>query len=231
MMMECASLEKTNCTQFSVHIDQSVLDDLPQLNDIDSDFSDDDSSTSHSEDSSMCSDILSYASYLSTVFEETEEDLLSLIGDNDADDESFGRITVPRSVSLDSYLAKNQQDEQQQEITTENRSPQHETVDCKSADSSSSPSTFNFKIAQRRLQRALSAINLRQALLITSRGVNEDLRLSIRIDQQKCDCFIQMKESLLASPPPKRSRKSYTQARNKLLNAMTSAAILNVSTE
>jgi hypothetical protein len=288
--MEFGSPENTNCAQFSVCIDQSVLDDLPPLDDIDSDFSDDDSCStssedtsdddscssssedtsdddscsSNSEDTSIGSDNLSYASYLSIIYEETEEDLLSLIGDNDADNESFCRITVPRSISVDSYLAKNQrrsqeqtidltlhvtrrsskhfdndsvasyaecaEDEQQQERTALDRSPQHETVDCKSVGSSSSASSFNFKIAQRRLQRNLSARNLRQALHRTSTGVNEDSRSSFRIDQQKSDCFIKMTQSLLESPPPKRSGKAYEQARNKLLNAMTSAASLHGKT-
>jgi hypothetical protein len=116
--MEFGSPENTNCAQFSVCIDQSVLDDLPPLDDIDwfDDDSDDDSCSSSSEDTSIGSDNLTYASYLSIIYEETEEDLLSLIGDNDADNESFCRITVPRSDSLDSYLAKNQRRSQEQTI-------------------------------------------------------------------------------------------------------------------
>jgi hypothetical protein len=184
MMMEFGSPENTNCTQFSVRIDQSVQDDLPPLDDIDSDFSDDDSCSSRSEDTSIGFDNLMYGSYLSIIYEETEEDLLSLIGDNDVDNESFCRITVPRSVFLDSYLAKNQrrsqeqtidltlhvtrhtrsselfdndedEQQQQQERTALDRSPQHETVDCKSVCSSSSASSFNFKVTQRRLQREI----------------------------------------------------------------------------
>lgn len=282
-----------SCQKFSISIDQSVLDDLPELDDIDSEYyseSDSDSSASSSSDaeysyesysssscdSSACSDDDTYGSFLSTINEETEEDLMSLFSLQENDDiESLCEIGTPRSISLGSFLAKNERRRQgmtidvtaheaihrMQELDTDSvpsyqaepepctrkddssfrSKPQHESDDCKSTCSSacssvvsaSTSTSFNFKIAQRRLQRNLLARKFLRTLETTRRDSVEDLRSSFNIkDEKKAGAFKQMAQAMLEAPVPNGRREAHEKARSNLINAMsTSAVVLSVSSE
>jgi hypothetical protein len=102
-----------NCANHSLIESFDGLDDLPALDD----YNDSDNSLGSSEGSvdsydSLDEESSSYphstcASYLSTIFEETEDDLIQLSLDNSEDGEPSCEIDLPHFVSsLDAYLDK-----------------------------------------------------------------------------------------------------------------------------
>eukprot|EP00526_Cylindrotheca_closterium_P015825 CAMPEP_0113629128 /NCGR_PEP_ID=MMETSP0017_2-20120614/15113_1 /TAXON_ID=2856 /ORGANISM="Cylindrotheca closterium" /LENGTH=273 /DNA_ID=CAMNT_0000539499 /DNA_START=31 /DNA_END=852 /DNA_ORIENTATION=- /assembly_acc=CAM_ASM_000147 len=121
-------MEATTSDNFSLPIDQSVLDRLPDFDDLD-DFDDDSFCDSEAEysygDSDSCSsfelddedtdlmgsdEAYGYSS-LFTIIEETEEELMSVSSyeeDDETNDDldSDSRIQMPRRVSLHAYLEK-----------------------------------------------------------------------------------------------------------------------------
>ena len=91
---------------------------------------------------------------------------------------------------------------------------------------------WNFKIAQRRLQKQLSTIKLRRAIRTTTHHSpvpSDDCSLSSSFtadDRQKCsECWHHMAMTLLHSPTPKRAPSSFRQARKTLEAALTIESI------
>eukprot|EP00980_Cylindrotheca_fusiformis_P025704 scaffold14497_cov119-Cylindrotheca_fusiformis.AAC.8 len=109
-------------------------------------------------------------------------------------------------------------------------SPQHPVADnynaeCSSACSESPSSSFNFKLAKRRLQRNLSAKKFRDALGQSSWVDSSDEQQNSSFDSQEKDRFLSgVSQPLPSSPAPNVIRQSNEKARENLINAMANAS-------
>lgn len=160
-------------------------------------------------------------------------------------------ITTPGSCTLESYLSKASRRIQIDTIDiTHHENPHvvnHKDARClldedvchsslmDSLDSMGDKSfeddvSSGFKIAKRRLRKELSTIHLRRVIQnATTPIAYDDLSQSssFTINRQKSsECLHHMAQTLLNSPPPKRARSNYTQARIRLQAILTIDMVL-----
>lgn len=234
-----------------MHIKESSdMDNLLPSDDYDSD-----------EASTICTDDTSFVSYLCTIVEETEDDLMEYRLDASIDEESTNcTITLPRCASsLDAFLKRDQRRDGKStidvtqhaskfgfdiEIHPESRkqsvgsftfSRRGSMESCASVESfASCDSTFSFKITQRRLQKKFSTTRLRKAIQATTSNEEWNRSDSMRSlhsmestgrNKSLDTCLNHMAQTLLNSPPPKRSCSGYAAARSRLQAVLVASSI------
>lgn len=242
--------------------EHSSLEDLPDLSDYDYDSDDEydstdsdsslssSSSSSEEDDISTCSSnswSSSSLSLLSTIIEETEEDLMSI---SSISSSQRYNITTPGSCTLESYLSKASRRIQIDTIDITNHESPHvvnhkdercldedvchsslmDSLDSMGDKSFEDDVSSGFKIAKRRLRKELSTIHLRRVIQnATTPIAYDDLSQSssFTINRQKSsECLHHMAQTLLNSPPPERARSNYTQARRRLQTILTIDMVL-----
>lgn len=216
---------------FTLPIDQSHLDRLPDLDDFDDDsdseseaeysYGDDDDDDSFSlslgdGDDEDCDE--GYGSSLWTIIEETDEDLTSVCSDeNDSNEDSdlYYQIQMPRQVSLHAYLAKDGRRNEANNIdVTYHRS--QENLDSDESESTHAEENLLRKSAS--MESFASQDDDTKSIDSNSSGESSSFRLAQRRLQKEL-CLRKLKQAVQAADLTSSFRKNEAKT-SKCINSI-----------